>query len=605
MKFYKNILLIIIFFLISGKTAIAADYAITNFVSEINIQQDRSIKVVETIKVDFLTQKRGIFRYVPIIYRSSDRTINSRFNLLLVQRDGQWEKRDVSKSGDNIMVRIGDEDVYLSGKHTYTIVYEMQNIIQNYGDYEELYWNISGNDWDTEIQNRTAIVKTPFADITNYTCYPIENCTTASTTDNSITFTQSTNARANDLTIVVALDNQNNFVPLAASTKLKNYLADYILYPIVLLPPFVMGYFWFKRGRDSKYIGDNIYYEPENKKTQKVSPFHRSYLPLTYYPIDGLTPSQVGTIVDEKVDIADISAEIIELARLGFIKIDVKKAGRADEYLLYKTTKDNLSSLKEYQAYLYEKIFANENTFHSLKKLKKIFKKDNKGHLKAVEDVNTANLTVLSAQKDTFYIYLKKFKEKLYENMKEEGYFYNNPDKERQFAFAIIVPLYIVIFILFNLFNSFIVNPLPLIILGGLGFLLSIVFASQMPSRTPLGYSLKEQIRGLKFYINKGKWRHEIAEKNLFFEQMLPLAIALGVADKFAKQMQELNIKTKPGYINSYAAYNYSSLSSIDNKFSDGLMAGAPKSSKSSWSGGSGFSGGGGGGFGGGGGGSW
>jgi len=81
-----------------------------------------------------------------------------------------------------------------------------------------------------------------------------------------------------------------------------------------------------------------------------------------------------------------------------------------------------------------------------------------------------------------------------------------------------------------------------------------------MPRRTAWGHSLYRQITGLRWYLDKGKWREEIAEKHLFLEEIL-------------------NLTSAPG----------------------GTWSG-----KSGWSGGSGFSGGSsGGGFGGGGGGSW
>ena len=99
-------------------------------------------------------------------------------------------------------------------------------------------------------------------------------------------------------------------------------------------------------------------------------------------------------------------------------------------------------------------------------------------------------------------------------------------------------------------------------------------------------------------------------EKKLFFEEILPLAIALRTVDKLAKEMKDIGIQP-PSY---FGGSNISSFSRDFGVFyiaSTSSFLSAPSSSgwsgKSSWSGGSGFSGGGfsGGGFGGGGGGSW
>jgi len=126
-----------------------------------------------------------------------------------------------------------------------------------------------------------------------------------------------------------------------------------------------------------------------------------------------------------------------------------------------------------------------------------------------------------------------------------------------------------------------------------------------MPRRTAWGHSLYRQITGLKFYLNAGKWREEIAEKNLFFEEILPLAISLGVVHKLASDMEALGIEP-PEYLNGFtAAYLVSDLDHFSSSAATNIASSL--SGRSSWSGGSGFSGGGGGGggFGGGGGGSW
>ena len=131
-----------------------------------------------------------------------------------------------------------------------------------------------------------------------------------------------------------------------------------------------------------------------------------------------------------------------------------------------------------------------------------------------------------------------------------------------------------------------------------------------MPKRTPQGYAFFRQIVGLRWYLDKGKWREEIAEKNLFFEEILPLTICLGLVNKLSKEMAVLGVEP-PSY---FVGFNTRTFSSDFNHFcrqANSTFLSSPGgswSSRSSWSGGSGFSGGrgfSGGGFGGGGGRSW
>jgi uncharacterized membrane protein len=144
-------------------------------------------------------------------------------------------------------------------------------------------------------------------------------------------------------------------------------------------------------------------------------------------------------------------------------------------------------------------------------------------------------------------------------------------------------------------------GPMPIAILG---VVVSIFLAVKMPRRTAWGYNLYQQIKGLKYYMEKGKWREEVMEKNLFLEEMLPLAISLGVVNKLAKDMKDLGLKP-PEYFEGMVMSSFvHDLNNFNSVMATNLTT--SPSGNSSWSGGSGFSGGSsGGGFGGGGGGSW
>jgi uncharacterized membrane protein len=370
-------------------------------------------------------------------------------------------------------------------------------------------------------------------------------------------------------------------------------------YLLATIPFFAIYYFWHKRGRDKRYISENVYFKPDNVETKTVSLFSRPNLPLIYHPIDGLTPSEVGTIIDERVQTHDLIAEVVELARLGFLeiqKIDKK------EYAFIKkkeVSEGKKKGLKSYQIKILVELFKPEYIEKSKEKLKKLKKK------KDTKIDKNCEFTLLSCLKNEFYTVLSEIKKDLYEKMKEEGFFAGNPEKTR-------VKWLILYFVIIGVFASLVVwfasitaNPFPVIILIPLSFVGSI-FAWFMPRRTPRGYSLYMQTKGLKEYLKKGKWRYEHMEKKLFFEEILPLAISLQVVNQLTKDMKELDVKP-PDYFKGTTVSTFNIyFNDFYSNSSKGLTS-APGSSSSSWSGGSGFSGGGsvGGGFGGGGGGSW
>ena len=215
---------------------------------------------------------------------------------------------------------------------------------------------------------------------------------------------------------------------------------------------------------------------------------------------------------------------------------------------------------------------------------------------------------VLSALKDHFYEGLTLIKENIYKRMESEGYFFGDPEKIRLLFVIKYFYINILVFVLLFFLSSYSGNFGPLIlqmILIPIGTFLTL----RMPRRTPKGFSLYRQIEGLKYYLTKGEWRYEQMERNLFFEEILPLAIALKVVNKISKDMKGINV-SPPSYISGFNVLSFTTdFGRFYSLASANLVAHSPEikwHGFSSWSGGSGSSGGfSGGGFGGGGGGSW
>lgn len=569
-KLFLGLFLAVFSFFIFSKSVSAQGYQVEEFDSNIVINQDTSLTVTETIKVNFLENRHGIYRYIPVVYRADGRVINSRFNLIsVVNGSGDKYKYTTNRSGDDIQIKIGDADTYISGEHTYVITYKVRKILQRFDGHDELYWNVAGGDWDTSLVKVQASVESEFADVINTKCFA--NCT-IQTNQNRASFISSNElGNGEDVTIVVALNkaNQLNFSPTLADQVYDNW--GYVL---CLLPIIALAFLWFKRGRDEKYVGDNVYFKPDKHQTESVSVFRREFLPMVYSPINDLTPAEVGTLVDERVDTKDVVAEIVELGRLGHLKIEkiIKKLA-PDDYKLTKHKKDE-SGLREYQKYLLESLFSFDEG---------------------------GNEVLLSELKRKFYTKLNIFKEKVNKHMHEQKYFYGNPNTTRAIWIGISTVVLAASFFGLIFFALNTGNLLPFFILLASAPAV-LVFAYQMPRKTAWGYALFRQTKGLAFYLRYGKWRQEVNEKHLFLEEMLPLAISLGVVNQLARDMDKLGVKP-PSYFNTHSVVWASSFNSFSTVASSSLVTGA--SSSSGWSGGSGFSGGGGGGFGGGGGGSW
>ncbi len=173
---------------------------IISFDSEIQIQSDGSMTITETIKVysNGNQIKRGIYRTFLTKYKDRiGNTVRITFDILDVMKNGQTEPYHTEKMSDGIKIYFGSSDVFLEpGEYTYTLVYKTQNQLGFFKDYDELYWNVTGNDWGFMIENANATIHLPpRADIIQSAAYTGAYGSTEQSfkskinTDGSISFT--------------------------------------------------------------------------------------------------------------------------------------------------------------------------------------------------------------------------------------------------------------------------------------------------------------------------------------------------------------------------------------------------------------------------------
>ncbi len=157
--------LLLSFILLVICTAVQARERITSFDSWIEVDISGRLTVIETISVvaEGKNIKRGIYRDFPTDY--TDRAGNHvkvSFNVLSVQKGGRSEPYHIKQMKNGIRVYIGNKDVILrSGPYTYTLTYQTDRQIGFFEDYDELYWNVTGNDWSFPIEIASATLVLP------------------------------------------------------------------------------------------------------------------------------------------------------------------------------------------------------------------------------------------------------------------------------------------------------------------------------------------------------------------------------------------------------------------------------------------------------------
>lgn len=158
-------MLMLLLYVFSLPNAQAQPERIISFDSKIKISEDGSMLVTEIIKVHAEGNKikRGIYRDFPTDYKDKyGNNIRILFEVKEVLRDGLREPYHTERQSNGIRVYFGSSSYFLSpGDYTYAITYKTNRQIGYFEDNDELYWNVTGNGWDFDIERASATIFLP------------------------------------------------------------------------------------------------------------------------------------------------------------------------------------------------------------------------------------------------------------------------------------------------------------------------------------------------------------------------------------------------------------------------------------------------------------
>lgn len=137
-------------------------YSIDSFKSTIEIQSDGSVTVTEIIDVTFTIASHGIYRYIPVVYQQENGEKKyTEIEIIDIREDNNYPEYETKYSTSNLEIKIGDPEKLINGNKRYIIQYSVKGVIESYTDYDELYWNVTGNGWDTPITSAATTVSIP------------------------------------------------------------------------------------------------------------------------------------------------------------------------------------------------------------------------------------------------------------------------------------------------------------------------------------------------------------------------------------------------------------------------------------------------------------
>ena len=561
---------LVVLLLALSATSLAAQrsYSIERFDAQIRVNRDASIDVTETITAQFVGSYNGLYRVIPIEYRNAQ-GLNWTLGVSLQSaRDDQGQnlRTEPSRQGASIKYKVWIPGAVNTTK-TLVLRYHATNGLRFFDEHDELYWNVTGDEWEVPIRAATAEIDLPAA-AAGLRAIAFNGMYGSTARDARVTIDgpvvritmPHTLEYHEGLTAVVGWDKGLVTAPTVTDRAMETATSNW---PLLIPIPVLLFVFWrwWRGGRDPRQRPIAVQYEPPA----------------------GMSPGEAGTLLDNTVDMRDITATLVDLAVRGFLRIEEQQN---------------------------PKLFGlfGGGTTYTLLRLKPA--DGLAGHERAVFDgiFSHGDHVPLDELKDEFYTRLGPIRNAIYDQLKRSGFYQNRPDKVKQvwlgcgIGFAILVGVggaFVA--------AAFLLTPVSFVIAAIVSGIILVIFAQIMPARTEAGTRTLEQVLGFEEFLRRvesDNLKRVIVGHPELFDKYLPYAMAFGVERQFARAFEGIYTQAPQWYVGpsmmNFNVGHFSSSMSHLSTVASTTMSSSPRSSSGSGFGGGGSSGGGGGGGGGG-----
>lgn len=542
-------------------------YSIERFDARIVVNKDASIDVTESITARFVGSWNGLYRTIPVKYRTPQ-GLNWTLGISLQSaRDeaGHNLRTETRRQGASIKYKVwipGAADA----DRTLVLRYRATNGLRFFDEHDELYWNVTGDEWDVPIRAATADIQLPpgtpgvraiafngvYGSTARDATVRIEGVVVGIVMPHPLEYHEG-------LTAVVGWNKGVVAAPSVAARTVETMRSNWPL--LIPLPVLLFAFaHWRRSGMDPRQRPIVVQYDPPQ----------------------GMTPAEAGTLIDNSAEMRDITATLVDLAVRGYIRIEEQQNpklfglfGGGTTYMLHRLKASD--GLSPHEVAVFNGIFSERGDHVPLDELK-----------------------------DEFYKQLNPIRDAIFDQLTGNGFYKSRPDKVKQnwtglaFGFGIVIGVG-------GAFASkaFLLTPVPFVIAGVVSFIIVVLFAQIMPARTETGARALENVLGFEEFLRRVEADHLkqiIVGHPELFDKFLPYAMAFGVEKQFARAFEGIYTQPPQWYVGpSVMNFNVSHFSTSMSHLS--TVAATTLSSSPRSSGGSGFGGGGGSGGGGGGGG--
>ena len=546
-------------------------YTIDRFDALIQVRRDAGIDVTETITARFVGSWNGIYRTIPVTYRTPQ-GFNWTLGLSLQgATDDQGRPLRVEASRERHYIKF---KIWVPGAadatRTVVLRYRATNGLRFFEDHDELYWNVTGDEWDVGIGAAAARIELPpGAEGLRAIAF---NGVYGSTAQEASVATSGTTVRIampralgfhEGLTAVVGWNKGLVAEPPVTARAQAVVSSNWPL--AIPIPVFLLAFFiWRRRGKDPRRLPIAVQYEPPR----------------------GLSPAEAGTLLDNSADLRDITATLVDLAVRGHLRIEEREANKflglvfGREYTLRRLGPPaDAAELAPHERRMLDGIFAGRG-----------------------------DLVELSDLKEEFYTAIPGIRTGIFDRLLGRGFYHARPDSVRtRWIVAAVVLGGLTAIGGGAMAAGFLMTPVPFIVAGVLVAGILLFFSLVMPARTEAGTRALEHVLGFEEFLRRVESEHLkriIIGHPELFDRYLPFAMAFGVERKWARAFEGIYTQPPTWFVGpSMMHFNVTGFSANLAHLSTtagSTLTSSPRSSSGSGFGGGGSSGGGGGGGGGG-----
>ncbi len=301
--------LVLLAVLVPRADAQPRSFAIERFAVTLEVNADATLRVREAITIDFRGSHQVFFRTIPVRYERRGVDVALRVSEIHVFDESVAPlKTEVTDLGRAIRIR-AEVPGAQNATRTVIITYRVRRALLDVDGHEELYWNVTGSEWDVPIRQVEAIVSSPPG-------IPLDRI-------DSTAYTGSPGAAGSDYTE----ERADSFLTFRAVRPLRprEGLIIAVDWPpgAVRGPGLVQGAWWL--------LGDNWplglpllalvglllvrrLYGNDRDESPAIKPEHQ--------PPGGLMPAEGGILVSEKAAPRDVVATLVDLAVRGSIRVE-------------------------------------------------------------------------------------------------------------------------------------------------------------------------------------------------------------------------------------------------------------------------------------------